>query len=88
MENPAIEARVYQVGKRYDPVREPEGVSLPENSFTREVIARLIRITAGNFRLLARLLTQLERVLNVNDLNTVTLEIVDAARDSLVIGQA
>jgi hypothetical protein len=51
-------------------------------------IARLIRITSGNLRLLTRLLTQIEHVLSVNDAQAVSLEIVDAARDSLVIGQA
>jgi hypothetical protein len=61
---------------------------LPETSFTPEVIARLIRITSGNLRLLTRLLTQIERVLSVNDAQVVSLEIVEAARDSLVIGQA
>jgi hypothetical protein len=66
----------------------PIGVNLPETSFTPEVIARLIRITSGNLRLLTRLLTQIERVLSVNDAQAVSLEIVDAARDSLVIGQA
>jgi hypothetical protein len=39
-------------------------------------------------RLLTRLLTQIERVLSVNDAQAVSLEIVEAARDSLVIGQA
>ena len=34
---------------------------------TPEVIARLIRITSGTLRLLTRLLTQIERVLSVND---------------------
>ncbi len=66
----------------------PAGVSLPKSSFTPEIVARLIRITGGNFRLLTRLLTQVERVLSVNDLNAVSMEIVEAARDSLVIGQA
>jgi hypothetical protein len=46
---------------------------------------RLIRITSGNLRLLTRLLTQNERV---NGAQVVSLEIVEAARDSLVIGQA
>ena len=66
----------------------PIGVNLPETSFTPEVIARLIRITSGNLRLLTRLLTQIERVLSVNDAQAVSLEIVEAARDSLIIGQA
>lgn len=66
----------------------PVGVSLPESTFTPEVVARLIRITSGNLRLLTRLLTQIERVLNVNDAEAVSLDIVEAARDSLVIGQA
>ena len=35
-----------------------------------------------------RLLTRIERVLSVNDTQLVSLEIVEAARDSLVIGQA
>jgi hypothetical protein len=48
----------------------------------------IIRITSGNLRLLTRLLTQIERVLSVNDAQAVSLQIVEAARDSLVIGQA
>jgi hypothetical protein len=45
-----------------------------------------IRMTGGNFRLLTRLLTQIERVLSVNDLHLVSTAVVEAARDSLVIG--
>jgi hypothetical protein len=44
-------------------------------------------MSAGNLRLLSRLLTQIERILKVNDFPTVSKEIVVAARDSLVIGQ-
>jgi len=55
---------------------------------SQPVGARLVRITSGNLRLLTRLLTQIERVLSVNDAEDVSLEIVEAARDSLVIGQA
>jgi hypothetical protein len=50
-----------------------------------EVIASLIRMTGGNF-LLTRLLTQIERVLSVSDLHPVSVAVVEAARDSLVIG--
>jgi Holliday junction resolvasome RuvABC ATP-dependent DNA helicase subunit len=53
-----------------------------------EVIATLIRMSGGNFRLLIRLLTQVERILKVNQSEIVSKEIVTAARDSLVIGQS
>jgi len=41
----------------------------------------------GNFRLLNRLLTQIERILEINALQQVTKTVVEAARESLVIGQ-
>ena len=66
----------------------PAGVMLPEGVLAPEVIGSLIRMSAGNFRLLSRLLTQIERILKVNDFPAVTKEIVVAARESLVIGQA
>ena len=59
-----------------------------ESGFTHEIVARLVRVTGGNLRLLTRLLTQVERVLGVNDTQVISVEIVEAARDSLVIGQA
>jgi hypothetical protein len=64
----------------------PAGVELPDEQLLPDVIASLIRMTGGNFRLLARLLTQIERVLSVNDLHLVSIAVVEAARDSLVIG--
>ena len=66
----------------------PPGVKLPHAAFSPEVVARLIRMTSGNLRLLTRLLKQIERVLSVNDAQVISVEIVEAARDSLVIGQA
>ncbi|MDP9382330.1 MAG: ATP-binding protein, partial [Chloroflexota bacterium] len=41
-----------------------------------------------NFRLIQRLLQQVERVLAINDLQVVTVEVVEAARETLVIGTA
>jgi DNA transposition AAA+ family ATPase len=65
----------------------PAGVRLPDALLAPEVIATLIRMSGGNFRLLTRLLTQVERILKVNQSEIVSKEIVTAARDSLVIGQ-
>jgi hypothetical protein len=66
----------------------PSGIALPLDPFKPDVLAAIIRMTGGNFRLLNRLLTQIERLLKLNEAQTATLEIVDAARESLVIGQA
>ena len=49
-------------------------------------VATIVRITGGNFRLVDRLLTQIERVQTVNGLDALTPEVVEAARDALLIG--
>jgi hypothetical protein len=66
----------------------PARVRLPDSWLARDVIAMLIRMSGENFRLLTRLLTQIKRIVKVNQSQTVSKEIVTAARDSLVIGQA
>ncbi len=65
----------------------PAGVRLPDAVLAPNVIATLIRMSGGNIRLLTRLLTQVERILKINQSEIVSKEIVTAARDSLVIGQ-
>jgi Cdc6-like AAA superfamily ATPase len=47
----------------------------------------VIRVTNGNFRLLHRLLTQIERILEINSRIVLTKGVVEAARETLVIGQ-
>jgi DNA transposition AAA+ family ATPase len=77
-----------EVGQLLERRWAPPGVHLPQCPLEPETVAAIIRITGGNFRLLNRLLTQMERILEINALQEITKAVVEAARESLVIGQA
>ncbi len=73
---PAVLARYWrQLGLPIDDAN-PDGV----------VVGAIVRITGGNFRLIERLMTQIGRLRDINDLDNITVDLVNAARQTLVIG--
>ncbi len=64
------------------------GLKLSLEDFTdAQAVAAISRTTNGNFRLIHRLFAQIIRILEINHLQRITAEVVDAARETLVIGQ-
>jgi DNA transposition AAA+ family ATPase len=51
-----------------------------------DVVSAIARVTRGNFRLIERLFAQIERVVHINELSSITPEVVAVASESLVIG--
>lgn len=67
--------------------RMPTGPRDPETNLGYSTaVATIARITGGNFRLVDRLLTQVRRIQTLNHLDALTPEVVDAAREALLIG--
>jgi DNA transposition AAA+ family ATPase len=63
------------------------GISIKREDFSDyEALTNIMKVTNGNFRMIHRLFTQFERILEINDLTSITTEVVEAARNSLVIG--
>lgn len=58
----------------------------PDDFTDAQAIAAIERITRGNFRLLERLFPQIARVLRINQLETITDDVIEAAASILVIG--
>lgn len=58
----------------------------PEDFTDAEAMAAITRVTAGNFRLLQRLFAQIERLMEVNSFEAITKEVVEKAREGMVIG--
>ena len=63
------------------------GLRFDKETFTDlEALNAAIRITQGNFRLMNRLFSQVSRPMEINRADRITLELIEAARDCLVIG--
>jgi hypothetical protein len=58
----------------------------PEHFADYEAMITIIRITEGNFRLIDRIFRQIYRFMKINKLQTVTKEVIEAARRCLLIG--
>ncbi len=70
------------LGKRWGHQVKPHS-----DDFTdKEAIATIVRITRGNLRLIDRLMLQVEHMLTANKLQVVTKEVVETARQNLIIG--
>jgi len=65
-----------------------DGLGSSNDEFTESVaIAAHARITGGNFRLVDRLLSQVQRIQRINHLDTITPRGREAAREALLIGR-
>lgn len=63
-------------------------LGLPEEDLDPdgELVNAVVRITGGNFRLIERLMTQVGRLCDINDFRNITIDLLTAARQTLVVG--
>ena len=61
-------------------------LSMPTPQTTQRRSRHHTRITGGNFRLIERLMSQVARVLEINQLDIITPDVVNAAKQTLVVG--
>ena len=63
-------------------------LGLPEEDLhpDGELVNAVVRITGGNFRLIERLMTQVGRLRDINDFRNITIDLITAARQTLVVG--
>jgi hypothetical protein len=52
-----------------------------------DLVAAIIRVTSGNFRLITRLLTQMERMSKIDQLKHLSPAVAETAHENLVIGR-
>lgn len=57
------------------------------NDTDREAFSQIVIITRGNFRLLQRLFTQIEFIMQVNNYYVLDKDVVETARENLMIGK-
>jgi hypothetical protein len=51
-----------------------------------ETLNTIVRIAKGNLRVLTRLFQQLERLMKINNVTFINTDLVNLAREALVIG--
>jgi predicted kinase len=57
-----------------------------DNFSDYETLNTIIRIAKGNLRVLTRLFQQLERLMRINNVTIINADLVNAAREVLVVG--
>jgi Holliday junction resolvasome RuvABC ATP-dependent DNA helicase subunit len=57
-----------------------------DDVFAEEALVEIIKITRGNFRLIQRLVMQIERIMRLNKINDLRKDVVETAKKSLITG--